>query len=106
MPRLHTLESLQARWGNRRFGTWTTSNEFEKDEGVWKAWVQCDCGDRHLVIISSLNGHRRCSCKLLRKERERRSGIDPFTALEKIWPSVMKAGRKATEKYNNAMAHI
>ena len=99
-----TKEKCAAKYANKTFGTWTTS-DVELDGSNWYAWVTCkECGSTFRVSISCLSKHNHCNCIKYLRERAIATAPSGFVALEKLWPSVVKAGQKAMRKHRNAMA--
>ena len=106
MPKLLNVPMLIERYTGKRFGSWIVGTGFHKQNKNWCVDVQCDCGKTQIVTISALALHRGCSCEYLAKvQNYRNKGYAP-TDLEKIWPSVIKAGRDVIEKYKNASSGL
>lgn len=106
MPKPYTLDALIAKWSNRRFTTWITTEQFKKHCGHWYVLVKCDCGHELYVNVSSLSMHTHCTCELLKKVRAKQENQNKRLDLEKIWPDVVKAGQKVMRKYKNGMAKV
>ena len=105
-PKGFSVEMLIEKYSGKRFGSWIVGKEFFRKERYWHVDVRCDCGKSHKVTVSALATHRNCSCAYLDKVYENKIRSSEKTELEKIWPSVVLAGRKVMEKYKNAMATI
>ena len=105
-PRGFSVETLIEKYTGKRFGSWLVGDQFFRENKHWHVDVQCDCGKSHKVTIRSLATHHKCSCAYLQKVYENKLRAREKTELEKIWPSVVLAGRKVMEKYKNAMATI
>lgn len=101
-------KEVAAKYANKRFGSFVTSDNLYLRDNRWHITVKCDCGQEHEVMTSRLNLHRGCNCKALVFSRThkyvRKERTCTFKPLEQIWPKVVKAGHKVMEKYNNAMA--
>lgn len=104
-PKRQTVESLIVKYTGKRFGSWTVGKGFHKVNKNWCVDVLCDCGKTQIVTVSAFPTHNGCSCAYLERVQNYKNMVHEQTDLEKIWPSVIKAGRKVMEKYN-AMASI
>ena len=98
-PRGFSVEMLRDKYSGKRFGSWITGDQFFRENKHWHVNVTCDCGKKHNVTISSLGLHKGCSCAYLEKVQNYKYRGCKRTELEKIWPSVIKAGREVMEKY-------
>ena len=105
-PRGFNVETLTQKYSGKRFGSWIVGKEFFRKDQCWFVDVLCDCGKSHKVTIRSLATHHKSSCAYLQKVYENNLRAREKTELEKIWPSVIKAGRQVMEKYKNEVAII
>ena len=104
----HGPEAVTERYSGSIYGNWA----FVKIESVisksYMFRVRCLVCGEELVVGQAKYTHRQskecdCTAQIERNKVHQKYGRCR-SELELIWPSVMAAGRKATEKYNNAMA--
>lgn len=96
-------------------GNWTFIRLVDEKNNIGNPpiWVRCNiCGEKFIASFSSFirRASTKCTCKTMlalrgRREREGLLFAHKRMDLELIWPSVIRAGRNAMEKYN-AMASI
>ena len=103
-PKGFSVEMLKNKYSGKRFGSWIVGDEFFRENRVWQCKVTCDCGKSWNVTLASLAVHGKCSCRYLEKVVENKHKTYKKTALEEIWPAVIKAGRTVMEKHGYAMA--
>ena len=105
MPKPLNAQLLIEKYSGKRFGSWIVGDNFERIGRYWHVDVFCDCGKTQNVTVSALSLHKGCSCAYLEKVLLNKTLAFAKTELEKIWPSVIKAGRDVMEKYH-AMAKV
>lgn len=96
----YDFQKLLDKYAGKRFGSWVVGKKFKKDGFHWFVDVHCDCGDTLIVNISCIPQHDKCTCAYLRKIRAKNERVYTKTDLERIWPAVIEAGRKAMEMYH------
>ena len=95
-----------AKYAHKAFGTWKTSTVFLRGS-TWYANVVCtECGTELIASISCLSKHGKCNCKKFLREKELRNPTSGFLGLEKVWPTVVKAGQRVMRKHKHAMAKV